>query len=202
MTQPPQRPWRACCRAVHVAFAIAGLLLTVLVSPSHATVLRGLDLKELAGRSTNIVAAHPVSSRSEWAWTAGAQRIVTRTRLRVEEGIAGQVAAGQELEVTTLGGTVGDVAQLVLGEAQLKLGESALFFLAPLEQGYRLVGRSQGHYPLVQMPAGVGSPGALARILVSRQLPHLMGPGVPAGSELQGLTLQQARQLILQLRAR
>jgi len=176
-------------------------VLTTLVGSAGATVLRTLTLRELSQRSTEIVAAKAVSSRAEWADFDGASRIVTRTQLQVESVVAGSRQVGQRLELVTLGGTVGDVAQVVYGEARFPVGQHALLFLSPLGSSYRLMGRAQGHYPIALTAEAAGALGPTATLAPSRQLPELMGEGVPAAAELRGLTLQRATALIQQLRS-
>jgi hypothetical protein len=77
------------------------------------------------------------------------RRIVTDTRVRVEEGVAKAGGADSELLVRTLGGTMDDVAERVEGQAQLRLGEPCVAFLLQGPDGLHYVnGMSQGHYPL------------------------------------------------------
>jgi hypothetical protein len=82
-------------------------------------------------------------------WEEG--RIVTYTKVKIEQGIAGDVGAGAEGYVRTLGGVVGKIGQLVDGEPVFIEGKQSLLFLRKFAGGgvYEVSARAQGQYPIV-----------------------------------------------------
>jgi hypothetical protein len=98
--------------------------------------------------------------------------------------------AANELRIRTLGGRVGDVGQLVEGEASLSGAESSLVFLAPHASDYVVAGRAQGqllvrrdvHGREVVHIGGVGE-------LVERRIRPPLRPLGRRMTELDGLAL-------------
>ncbi|HYP87191.1 MAG TPA: hypothetical protein VEQ59_03545, partial [Polyangiaceae bacterium] len=77
------------------------------------------------------------------------RRVVTDTRMRIEELIAKESTSETELLVRTLGGSIGRLGERVDGQAQLIAGEPCLAFLLQGPDGLHYVnGMAQGHYPL------------------------------------------------------
>jgi hypothetical protein len=81
-------------------------------------------------------------------WEDG--RIYTYTKFKVEQGVGGELATGNEGFVRTMGGVVGKIGQMVDGEAVLsKEGQSLLFLRRFNMKGvYEVSARAQGHYPV------------------------------------------------------
>lgn len=103
---------------------------------------------------------------SSWLQLGGKKRIVTTTRLLHDETWLDADGTGESL-VSTLGGRVGDIAQRVHGEANLRDEEPCLVFLGDeRESGRAVIGLSQGHYVLKEH-------GAVRRLARSHDLPHL-----------------------------
>lgn len=123
----------------------AGVSLS-LGADAHATTSVAMTLDELVERSPRVVVGQAVERQSQWEELGGTKRIVTYTRVIVEETVYG--AHEDELWVRTLGGVVDKVGQAVAGEAQLKLGETAVLFLADAPGALVVAGMAQGHYPL------------------------------------------------------
>lgn len=116
---------------------------------AHATTLRALTLEELSQESERILVGTALDASSHWATVGGRRRIVTDTRWRVEDAIAKGAPRDAEVMIRTLGGRVGDVGAIVHGEAELALEEQSVLFLRNLPDGaHRVLGMSQGHYPL------------------------------------------------------
>lgn len=90
-----------------------------------------------------------VAQETKSLWEDG--RIVTYTRVKVEQGVAGDLGAGSEGWVRTLGGSVGKIGQLVDGEPNLAVGKPSLVFLRKFKQGttWEVSARSQGQYPVL-----------------------------------------------------
>ncbi len=115
---------------------------------AEATVAVLLPLEEMVKVSEHVVVAQPVDRYSQWEELGGGKRIVTYTKLLIEEPVVGK--PGKEIWVRTLGGKVDKIGQHVAGEAQLTLGETSLVFLAKTGGTFAVTGMAQGHYPLAE----------------------------------------------------
>jgi hypothetical protein len=88
----------------------------------------------------------PTSSTS--VWEEG--RIYTYTQAHVDRAIAGDAAGAEDVWVRTMGGIVGNLGQVVDGEAVLSMGRPSLLFLHPGPTGaLQVTARGQGQFPLV-----------------------------------------------------
>ncbi|MEO8920026.1 MAG: hypothetical protein ABI488_21575 [Polyangiaceae bacterium] len=157
---------------------------------AQATLFRGLSLPELAKLSELILLVTPLDASSHWEELGGRQRIVTDTRVRVEDVVAKAAPSNGELLVRTLGGTVGDRAALVNGEAALFVNQTSVLFLVRFAGALRVTAMAQGHYPLRSDADRV------VRLTESLHAPELVGEGQPAMHLLPGLELDRARALI------
>jgi hypothetical protein len=112
-----------------------------------ASIARAVSLAELCRASERAVVARAVDYQCRWEPVGGRRRIVTYTRLVLDETLAGPADA--EIMVRTLGGQVGDIGQVVHGEALLLIDEHALLFLMPSSDGVLgVTAMAQGHYPI------------------------------------------------------
>jgi hypothetical protein len=174
-----------------LSFAGALVGSAALERTAHASLSRGLTLAELVGRSEHTVVATALDSHSDWVLIGGKRRIVTDTRIRVEDSLAGRPTAASELEVRVLGGIVGDIGERVEGQAELVLDEPAVLFLMPISPLLAYVtGAAQGHYRLLPDERQD------LRLRPSPHLPTLMRPDESAALALSGRTLDEARSLI------
>lgn len=135
--------------------------------------------------------AVPLLAESRWETFGGARRIVTRTRVTIEERWRSSESEISETEVVTLGGVVGDLAQKVPGEAAFRVGKRCLVFLSPeTSAGRFVVGMAQGHY-------GVRGTGDDARLERSRDLHFAPRRGARfARADFDALTVGEARALV------
>ncbi|MEZ4230858.1 MAG: hypothetical protein R3B89_16905 [Polyangiaceae bacterium] len=125
--------------------ASAGLTLTRV---AEASLARAISLETLVRTSHHVVFATPVESSSRWEQIAGRKRIVTYTRLLVSESMGAIAPDESELMVRTLGGQVGDIGQIVHGEAELALNRPSVLFVGLASQGPLFIqAMSQGEYP-------------------------------------------------------
>jgi len=185
---------RSICHAVPtrrgalaaLASGFAGLLWAERAS---ATLLRGLSLPLLVQASEFVLLGTPLRAASHWESWGGRQRIVTDTVVRVDDVLAKSAPSGGELVVRTLGGTVGERAALVAGEAALFPNETSVIFTAPYAGSQCVTGMAQGHYPLLADSRGL-------RLMQSPRLPELVMEGEPASRALSGQELTRARSLI------
>jgi hypothetical protein len=155
---------------------------------AHATTSVLLTLDELVLASERIAVVRATERKSQWEEVAGSRRIVTYTKLEIDQTVDGPDQASS-VWVRTLGGRVGDLGQHVAGEAQLRLGERALVFLARGEGAVVVAGMAQGHFPIVELdgarPKLAPSPDA-GRLLPRR------GPSLSAREALVGKALDEA----------
>ncbi|MBN2193972.1 MAG: hypothetical protein JW751_14250 [Polyangiaceae bacterium] len=176
--------------------SLVGLSLTaLLVRPSAASTAKALTLDELVTKSHRIVFGTPVTRSSRWEMIAGSRRIVSFTRLVVDEALFG--AEDAEAEVKTLGGRIGDRGQIVHGEAELRQGAHTLLFLRENPGKVHVVtGRAQGHYPVRPDDRGI------ARLAPSPILPSLVDPEAGAVHQLVGRSVDEARVFVREALAR
>ena len=171
------------------------LATSLLGGKAAATVARSLSLPALVRGSSRIVVVTALGAESHFEELGRRRRVVTDTRVRVEERVAKGQTVESELLVRTLGGSVGRLGELVHGQARLVLGEACLAFLLQGPDGLHYVnGMAQGHYPL-------GSD-ASKRLLKSPDLPTLLDFEGSAVKELVGSALDPARERIRALSAK
>jgi hypothetical protein len=150
--------------------------------------MRSLSLPSLVQGSRHIVVLTPLAAESHYEELGRRRRVVTDTRVRVEEALA-KSSPGSELLVRTLGGTIGDMGELVHGQARLSIGEACVAFLLPGPDAlYYVNGMAQGHYPL----------SSARRLLQSPDLPEILDFQSSAVKALVGRELSPVRE---QLRA-
>jgi hypothetical protein len=166
----------------------SGVAVSAVGASASATVVRSLSLSALVRGSRRIVVVTALGSASHYEELGRRRRIVTDTRVRVDEGIAKTDDLDSELMVRTLGGSVAGVGELVHGQAQLVLGEPCVAFLLQGPDGLHYVnGMAQGHYPLR---------GAERRLTRSADLPKILDFDSSAVKALVGSELGAASQRI------
>lgn len=163
----------------HVPLAAGLLAIVVFGSSADASVSIALTVDDLTRDASAFVRVTPVGAVS--AWEDG--RIVTRTRARVDEVALGSVGGTREVEVRTLGGTVGAVRQSVEGEARFTEGAPVYLFVQPIGAAHaapvvRVVGRAQGELVIHRDASGretvhAGDVGALVarKVRVPARIP-------------------------------
>jgi len=134
-------------RRSFVTGGVSALVLGHLRS-ARATLVRAITLTELVSLSKHAVVATPQASSSRWETVGDRERIVTYTPVRVEFVLDGS-SPPNEIMVRTLGGRVGDLGQLVPGEAPLRKDATAALFLEPVAVDvFGVSAMAQGHYPI------------------------------------------------------
>ena len=173
-------------------FILAVALYSVfLVGPAWSSTFRPMTLSKLIHQSTSVVVATPVSFSSHWASMGARSRVVTDITLEVAWTLRGHDSTGQDIVVRTLGGTAAGIAQLVHGEAQLRVGQTCLLFLVPGRDGVlHVLGMAQGHYPLVSDDHGDW------RVTPSPQLDGIANPEQSAPQILSGRRLSEISDLL------
>jgi hypothetical protein len=156
----------------------------------RASLARAISLPELVAASSFVIAGTPLEALGHWENSGGRKRIVTDTRVRIDEVLGGS-PSGSEISIRTLGGRVGKIGQTVHGEAFLRIAERAFLFVTPATDGVLAVtGMAQGHYPLRADSAGV------ARVHASPLMSELRAPSQSAVVELVGKSFDEARDRI------
>jgi hypothetical protein len=159
-------------------------------TPAFGAVAKALSLGDLVKKSTSTLVVTAVAQHSSWVEIAGSRRIVTDTRARVEELVAGLDPSASEVLLRTLGGRVGTVGQIVEGEAEFTLKETSLTFLTQFEPSlYAVTAMAQGNYPVVER-SGVRT------LATNRVLPSLLKRAGSAVELLAGRKLTDALALV------
>jgi hypothetical protein len=146
-------------------------------SSADASVSIRVSWDGLLRESTAAVVATPAEATT--VWENG--RIVTYTRLHVDRAIAGELGAGSDAWVRTLGGVVGKIGQSVDGEAVFTQGQPGLLFLHPGPPGaYVVTARGQGQFPIVPD----ADPAAASHLVKSSAAGLLLLPQAPGPPSL------------------
>ncbi len=154
--------------------SLAGPAAVSLESEARASISIAVTWDRLLHASSSAVVATPIEASS--VWENG--RIRTYTHLRVDRGVAGDVATGSEVWVRTLGGVVGKIGQLVDGEAKLTAGQPSLLFLCQAGAGaLEVTARGQGQFPIIAADAH-----SAPRVVRSGAAGALLAPWVSTSS--------------------
>jgi hypothetical protein len=134
-------------RVLGIGLPLLGLALGVWgTSSASASVAVALDLEALTQSAEDVVLAECVREGSRYD---EAGRIVTDVTLEVHDALKGSHLPGEQVELTLLGGVVGDVGMRVPGEAHLPVGREAIVFAHRANDGrVRTVGMAQGVLPV------------------------------------------------------
>jgi hypothetical protein len=148
-------------------------------------------VEELVQRSQHVVLGEPLEAYSIWERIGSAKHIVTYTRVRTHELLAGRDPDHDELLVRTLGGQVGELGELVHGEARLSLGARGVLFVMPAGEALAITAMAQGHYPLRREQS-------IERLRRSPAAAELIDEAGSAVERLPGLQVPEARELLKQ----
>jgi hypothetical protein len=177
---------------VRGAASLAGLLIS---GRAAATLMRGLSLKAMVGRSQHVLLLTALESHCLYTEIAGRRAIVTETRLYIDDVIAKETPSDGELVIRTLGGQLDGVGELVHGQAEFSQGGQCVTFLTRGDDDTLWVtGMAQGHFP-------VDSTTSEQRLTASPHLPAIRDWEGCAVRALVGRALPEARQLILKAKA-
>ncbi|OQB13518.1 MAG: hypothetical protein BWY17_02795 [Deltaproteobacteria bacterium ADurb.Bin207] len=184
---------RVFLATVLIGFALSFGTFGIRQAQAHTFI--DMPLSYLAKTAHRVIVGVPVENMSVWESTEGGRRIVTYHRVQISAHIVGD--GEREVWVRTLGGVVEGIGQLVHGAASLRPQQPVLLFLVErVDKTYSVVGMEQGSFP-VRIDK--------TRMTVeSRRMAHapLAGkPGVKPASVLEGLSLGEARRLIMEARS-
>jgi hypothetical protein len=119
-------------------------LILVLSLPIHAATVKRLDMDGLVTTAQTIVVGQVTSSHTYW--TSDGRLILTRHTIEVDETLKG-VSSGT-VEVTTIGGTIGDQTLYVSGMPAFGDGERTVLFLESTGRYRTVVGLGQGKFSI------------------------------------------------------
>jgi len=163
----------------------SGAVVAAHAGSASATVVRAVSLPSLVESSRRILVLTALAADSHFEEMGRRRRVVTDTRVRVEQVLAKGNTAASELMVRTLGGEIGRLGERVHGQAQLVLGEPCVAFLLEAPDGIHYVnGMAQGHYPLRE--------GARRKLSSSPDLPQIVDFDSSAVKALVGSELEHA----------
>jgi len=177
-----------------VRVAAVGALGALVGSPAEASLGRAVRLQELTARSQHVVLGETLDADSVWEQVGRRKHIVTYSRVRALELLAGADPHQDELLVRTLGGYIGELGELVHGEASLAIGSRSLLFVMPVPNALAITAMAQGHYPLLRDKTGA------ERLQRSPHAAELLGEPGAAVTRLPGLQLSEARSLLKPVR--
>jgi hypothetical protein len=136
-----------------LAIGLLGLSLLGPAPDAAATSLMRLQLSAMAARAHVVAHATVEATRARFLDGEGGT-IVTDVRLKVHRGLLG-VRDGERITIQQLGGVVGELGQIVHGEARYRVGEEVVVLLAPRPGGLFTVGMTQGALHVRRDEAGV-----------------------------------------------
>jgi len=133
-------------RSSLLALALAVVPAVVTTSDAQASVMIAVPFESLVQDADAVAVATPQDARS--VWEDG--RIYTYTRMKIDQGVAGDTGNG-ETWVRTMGGVVGKIGQLVDGEPVFTMGKQNMLFLRRFKAGgtWEISARAQGQFPVV-----------------------------------------------------
>jgi hypothetical protein len=120
------------------------LLTATLFLPVQAATLRRLTLEDLVEKADCIVIGRVVGSHT--FRSPDQKLILTRHTLEIQQSLKGNPSP--TMEVTTIGGQIGDTILQVAGMPSLTVGESMVLFLKPAGAYTTVLGWQQGKYSI------------------------------------------------------
>ena len=122
-----------------LALAVA---LALVPLAAQATIVRAVPFDEKVENAAAIVVGKCVAQQSRW--DDARNWILTYSTFRIEKTIKGQPA--REITIVTPGGTVGNVAQEVIGVPRFTTGEENVVFVRNSQAGPTVLFLEQGNY--------------------------------------------------------
>jgi hypothetical protein len=170
-----------------------GTLAAGLPRSTWASTARALSLPELVGTCRYALVGTATDVQSQWETVGDSRRIVSYHRVEIAYPIDGRPPADTTLMVRTLGGRVGNIGQLVHGEARLELDAPSVLFLSASRDGVMgVTAMAQGHYPLVADEQRV------LRLQVSPNIPELVDRPGSAVESLSRRSVLEAEALVFE----
>ena len=127
------------------ASCLSILLLLASVLPIDATTVKRMDLDGLVAGAQEIVVGRVRNSATYWA--GDGRLILTRHTIEVSETLKG--ANDGTVEITTVGGTIGDLTLYVAGMPAFQPGEEMVVFVEAAGPYRTVLGLGQGKFSVV-----------------------------------------------------
>ena len=118
------------------------LLIAISTISVFATTVQRLGLEDLVKKAQTIVVGKVTDSRTYW--TADRKLILTNYTIQVDENIKGEPA--RSVEVTAIGGKIGDLELHVSGMVSFVKDENAVVFIEQSGAYQSVVGLGQGKF--------------------------------------------------------
>jgi hypothetical protein len=123
--------------------ALLCLGLAALCVPVSATVMRYLEIEELARLSTDVLHGQVVSTKTYW--DESHTRILTAVRVQITEAFKGSAKPNEIVTITQAGGELDGLRQDYSGRPIFTVGEAVVIFTKPGRRGDHIViGLKQG----------------------------------------------------------
>ena len=113
-------------------------------SAAYGTTVERLDLDDLVRKAHKIIVGKVSNSRT--FWTNNRKLILTSYTVEVQETIKGE--SSHTLELTTIGGSIGDLTLHVAGMPSFDRGENTLLFVENSGAFSTVVGLDQGKFKI------------------------------------------------------
>ena len=126
-------------------FALLLSLIVLLPAAAYATTVERLDLDDLVRKAGSVVVGKVGASRTYWS--ADRKIILTTYTIEVEENLKGRGA--RSIELTTVGGTIGNVELHVSGMPAFEKDEKAVIFVENTGAFKTVVGLGQGKFTVM-----------------------------------------------------
>jgi hypothetical protein len=120
---------------------------TLVPSDASASVSIAVPFDALVKDADQVAVITAAESKS--VWEDG--RIFTYTKVKIDQGVAGDLGAGADGWVRTMGGVVGKIGQMVDGEPVFTTGKTSLVFMRKFKgnEVFEVSARAQGQYPVL-----------------------------------------------------
>jgi hypothetical protein len=123
-------------------FVSLATLLILVALPCFATTVERLSLDDMVKKAQSIVHGRVRDARVHWS--ADGRLIQTTYTIDVDETLKGQAA--KSVELTTIGGKIGDLTVIAAGMPSFAVGEESVVFIEKSENVSTVVGLSQGKF--------------------------------------------------------
>lgn len=179
------------CRTLLASALCVPAAAVVVPSDAAASVSIAVPFDSLVKDADTVAVITPGEQTS--VWEDG--RIYTYTKVHVDQGVAGELGAGAEGYVRTMGGVVGKIGQLVDGEPVFVKDKTSLLFLRNFKAGgvYEVSARAQGQYPIIvdekTKQRRLVRSTSVGMLLPPKPNPVTQGPPVAGAVRTQGSTI-------------
>jgi hypothetical protein len=130
------------CIALRACFMLATLL-AFSVTSAEATLMKYLEIEDLARLSSEVIRGQVVSTKIYW--DDKHQHILTGVRVQVNDCYKGKAQRGATVTLTQLGGTLDGITMDYSGRPTFRVGENVVVFARPNQYNDLLVvGLKQG----------------------------------------------------------